>query len=269
MGGFHGGHSSGGGGGFHGGHSGGGSFHSHSRGPRYHTTIIHTGGYTSSYNQYGRKNSKKSFISSFLGGLIAIVVGIILFIAIATPKTTYATITRTNTVGSRYDMYEVYDFEYEYNGKTYYGSGDDDLNSDGSYNINVGETYTLYLHVYSNASYEFENQTKGAIIVSAIFILIGGFFVINTVLLYKKYKKRLAEVGDANGDGVVNEEDIEYAEKKNSGKADGVYDGARAATADNTYDEMRKDPRKVCPYCGSFADVNDSFCQNCGGKLNN
>ena len=127
----------------------------------------------------------------------------------------------------------------------------------------------VYLHIYSNSSYSFENSTGIALVLGLVFGGIGILLISNTLRIHIKYKKKLEEIGDINGDGLLNEADIEYAEKLNEGKADGVYDGARDATAYNTYNEMKKDFRKVCPYCGQYANETDSFCSHCGGALSN
>lgn len=275
MGGFHGGHSSGGGshGGFHGGHS---SHHSSGYSGSYSThthRVVHGKHYIDGKRHYGpyygMSGSGKpiSFFTSLIIGIVVLFVGIGLFILIATPKTATAVITRTNKAYDGSAAYEVYDFEYYYGGKTYTGYGDDDLGPGGSYTINVGEKYTLYLHIYSNSSYSFENSTGIGIGLGLGFGAVGLILIINTIRIYAKYKKKLKEIGDINGDGILNEADVAYAEAKEEGMADGAYDGARDATSYNTYNEMKKDFRKICPYCGSYANPEDSFCTNCGGRL--
>ncbi len=277
MGGFHGGHSSGGhssGGGFHGGHhSSSHSYHGGSHSSYHVHTVVHGHHYINGKRyygpNYGMNGSGKviSFFTSLLIGIIFLLVGIGLYVLMATPKTATATITNTWIASDGYEKYEGYDFEYSYGGKTYTGYGDDDLAYDGSYTINVGEKYTLYLHVYSNSSYSFKNNTDIAVVLGLIFGGVGLLLTLNTLRIHIKYKKKLQEIGDINGDGKLDEADIEYAEKLNHGKADGAYDGAREATAYNTYNEIKKDFRKVCPYCGSYANPTDSFCTNCGGRL--
>ena len=272
MGGFHGGHSGGGGGGFHGGshhssHSSGsyhsGGYHSH----HHYYGGVYIGG-RGSYNGQSNPSKPVSFFTSLIVGIVLAVIGIILFIALATPISATAVITKTSkTHDYNYVEYEVYDFEYTVAGKTYTGYGDDDLTASGDYSILVGEKYTVHVRLLNHSNYSFKDQTPIAAIVSSIFLLIGLGLAINATRVYIAYRKRLKEVGDANGDGVINEKDIEYVDKKGSGMADGAYDGARAATAENVYNEMKKDPRKVCPYCNQYVDEKDLFCPHCGGQI--
>ncbi|MBQ9899979.1 MAG: zinc ribbon domain-containing protein [Acholeplasmatales bacterium] len=274
MGGFHGGHSGGHSGGFHGGshhssHSSGGGYHHHSHhvvgGVHYIDGRRHYGPY------YGMSGNGKpiSFFTSLIVGIVFIFIGLIVFLSLSTPRTATAVITKTSmaTDTETNQKYEVYDFEYEVGGKTYTGYGDDDLTASGDYSILEGEKYTIHVHLLNPADYSFNDQTPLAAIIGGIFWVIGLALSANTIRVYIAYKKKLKEVGDANGDGIVNEKDIEYADKKESGMADGAYDGARDATAENVYNEMKKDTRKVCPYCDSFVAPDANFCVNCGGKL--
>lgn len=265
MGGFHGGHSSGSsgssGGGFHGGHSS--SSGSGNNSPRdsfvHFIDTVHYG------NSHG---NPMTLAGTIFIAIVMIGIGILAFLLIATPRHATATITRTNIVGSRYDRYEVYDFEYVVDDKTYYGSGDDDLNSDGTLNINVGEKYTVYLHLFRNDTYVFEDKTLIGFIFGGVFFVIGVVIAGSSIFIFIKHKRLLRETGDANNDGKVNEYDLQYVDEKNSGMSDGAYLGARDATRDNVYDELRREkPRKVCPYCGAFVDDEDLLCTKCGGTL--
>ena len=276
MGGFHGGHSSGGGGssgGFHGGHSSSHHSYSSSQHRSSFARNVHVRGVHFSSNKkynisYGTSNGRPmTFLGSLLISILLIGIGLFVFFLVATPRHATATITRTNIVGT-YDRYEIYDFEYEVNGQKYYGDGDDDLNSDGSLNVNVGDKYTLYLHVFKDDSYEFEDKTLLGSLFGGVFFFIGLLIFVSSILTYIKYKRLLSEIGDANNDGKIDENDIAYEDGKKGGMADGAYLGARDATKENVYDELRKEkPKKVCPYCGSYVKEEDLFCTQCGGKL--
>ena len=271
MGGFHGGHSGGGGhssgGGFHSGHSSHSSHSSYHRSHNTHVRGVYIGSkrYTVSY---GTSNGRPmSFVGSLLLGFLFVCIGVFVFLMVSTPRHATATITKASIVGSGFDQYEVYDFEYVVNGVTYTGYGDDDLKSDGTLSIEVGEKYTLYLHLISNNKYEFEDKTPLGAGFGGIFAVIGVFVILNSFKNYLKYRRLLMEVGDANNDGKINEYDLEYADKKNSGMSDGAYLGAKEATKENVYDELKV--KRTCPYCGSLVRDTDLFCQQCGGRLTN
>lgn len=266
MGGFHGGHSGGGGGGFHGGSHSSFSHHSYSHSSHSH----YSGGiFISNRSINVSGGSRKASIpeTTFIG-ILLIIIGIISFLFIATPRHTIATIIDTDIATDSYEKYEVYDFEYYVNGIRYTGYGDDDLNADGTLSIEVGEKYTLYLRLLGDTSYSFSDQTPTGFLIGGVLSAFGIFAIAHAVKAYVKFRKELAEVGDANGDGKVDKYDIEYAKKKKTGMADGAYDGARDATAENVYDELRKEkPKRVCPYCGSLVGDEHLFCVQCGGRL--
>lgn len=269
MGGFHGGHS-GGGGGFHGGSSHHSSYHS-------------SGHYHSSYRSYGtrihigpgfiinssgnkiKKSRMSQIISLFAVAVFLIMFGTILFLPLFDIPTK-ATITRATITGSSYDKYEVYDFEYEHNNRTYYGYGDDDLTSDGELSIKEGEEYTLYISPFFPSDYRFKSSAVIAVALLVLFYGLGTFFLVQGILKYRYFKKQLAIVGDANKDGVINEDDLDYVESKAHGKSEGAYEGTKAAEAENAYQENKVYRR--CPYCDSIVDDNAKFCQNCGSNLN-
>ncbi|MCR5350135.1 MAG: zinc ribbon domain-containing protein [Acholeplasmatales bacterium] len=264
MGGFHGGHSGGHGGGFHGGHSGGYRSHHTYYGGRHY---INGRRYYGAYYGMGRNGKPISFFTSLIFGILLIFFGFMLFFVIATPKSATAVVTKTSKAYDSTGAYEIYDFEYDYNGVTYYGHGDDDLGSGGSYTVNVGEEYTVYLHLYSNSVYEFENETGSGVIALAIFGILGLVLVLNTVGIYSRYKQKLSEIGDVNGDGKLDEQDIEYSENKNNGASLGAYEGAKEAAKENTIKEMKKECRVSCPFCDSVLPEGSTFCPNCGARI--
>lgn len=272
MGGFHGGHSGGHSGGFHGGsHS---SYHhssSSSYSPR--PVVVHTvrGGhhylngkrYYGAY--YGLSNGKPQTLGGILAiGFFCLLLGFILFAALfRVPRN--ATVTRVNKTGSYYDQYEVYDFDYSYGGVTYHGYGDDDLNSDGSFSIKEGETYTVYVNPFNPSSYSFDNTATFGILAIIFLGGVGIIIIVRAFKIYRHHQKELEAVGDINGDGVIDDKDLEYADSINKGQADGAYEGVRKAEAENQY-RANKIIRR-CPYCDSIVDDDAKFCSNCGSNL--
>ena len=265
MGGFHGGHSSGGGGGFHGGHSSHSSHSSHSyRSSSYRSTrIYHTsGGGAHVSTPRGRRSS--ILIKSIVFGLIFIMIGIVAF-TLLFDVAVKATITKASITGPENDKYEVYDFEYQYNNHTYYGYGDDDLTSSGELSIDVGETYTLYVNPIAPTNYKFDSDAAAGIVMLLIFVSAGITFIVIGLVNFMKIQKELKRIGDANRDGVVDERDLEYAAKLASGQADGAYEGAKAAEAENTY--LKNKVYRRCKYCDSIVGDDARFCHNCGSNL--
>ena len=266
MGGFHGGHSGGSHGGFH-----GGSHHSYHSSSSHHSYRssggrIHIGPgiiINSSGNRV-KKSRMSQIVGFFVAAVFLIMFGIILFLG-AFDVSTKATVTRTNIVGTGYNKYEVYDFEYKYNNKTYYGYGDDDLAADGTLSIKEGEQYTLYINPFVPSTYRFESNAVPAIMLFILFDGVGIFFLVQGILKYKYFKKQLAIVGDANKDGIVNEADLDYVEAKGHGKAEGAFEGTKQAEAENAYNETKIIRR--CPYCDSIVDDDAKFCSNCGSNL--
>lgn len=266
MGGFHGGHSSGSHGGFH-----GGSHHSHSSGHRSYRSSsvrVHYGpgvGIHISGNA-PKKSRLSQIIGCFFGAFITILFGIIFLIALM-DVAVKATITKTNISSTGFSKYEVYDFEYKYNNKTYYGYGDDDLDSNGELTINVGETYTLYVNPFIPSNYKFNSSAVIAVLLFIVLDGVGIFLIIKGALGIKKYRRLLQQVGDANKDGIINEDDIDYAEAKAKGKTDGVYEGTKTAETENAYQENKI--YRHCAYCDSIVDEDAKFCPNCGASLLN
>lgn len=267
MGGFHGGHSSGGGGGFHGGHSS----HSHSshsshsyRSSSYRSTrIYHTsGGGVYIGGSRGRRTS--SLVKYLIFGIMFIMIGIISFIAFF-DVAVKATITKASIVGPENDKYEIYDFDYYYNNKQYSGYGDDDLTSSGELSINVGETYTLYVNPIAPSNYKFDSDAPIGLMMLLIFVSGGIALIVIGIVNYTKIQKELKKVGDANKDGVVDERDLEYADKVASGQAEGAYEGTKAAEAENAYQKNKIHRR--CKFCDSIVSDDASFCPNCGSNL--
>lgn len=260
MGGFHGGHSGGGGGhssgGFHGGshNSGSSSYHSaHSviDGKHYINGKRYYGAY---YGMSGNRPMKFGGVIAI--GVVLIAFGLFLFFLMFKVSTT-ATITRTWDNGS----YELYDFEYEYNGKKYHGYGDDDFDAFGHYTINVGDEYTLYISPTNPASYDFKSN-NGVGVFCLLFVSgIGALIIIFSIRTKIKHDRELQLVGDINKDGKIDDKDLEYADAINSGKKEGAYQ----ASKENEY--LEKKIYRRCPYCDSIVDENDKFCTNCGSNL--
>ena len=264
MGGFHSGHSSGGGG-FHGGHSHSSSHSSYHSSRSYHSTRIYYGGGGHSYYYGGGRGRRSTLLTKYLiFGILSIVLGILILIALM-DVAVKAKITKASIVGSGYDKYEVYDFEYEYLNKTYHGYGDDDLDYNGELTIREGEIYTLYVNPFIPSKYKFESDASIAITMFLMFTAGGIALIVVGIVSHKKFKAELAKVGDANKDGVIDEKDLEYAEKVAQGQADGAYEGTKTATAENTYQEKKIYRR--CPFCDSIVDDDAKFCPNCGSNL--
>ena len=268
MGGFHGGHS-GGSGGFHGGsHHSSHSSHSHSSHSSHSSgSRIHVGpGFIISSSGNRIKKSRVSQIIAFFAiAVFLIMFGTTVFLPLFDVPTK-ATITKAQITGSGYSQYEVYDFEYEFNHRTYFGYGDDDLTADGELSIKVGEEYKLYVSPFFPSDYRFESKAVKGVAFLILFYGLGTFFIVQGIIKYRYFKKQLALVGDANKDGIVNEADLDYVESQAHAKTEGAYEGTKAAEAENAY--LKNKIYRRCPYCDSIVDDNAKFCSNCGSNLN-
>lgn len=111
------------------------------------------------------------------------------------------------------------------------------------------------LRLFIPESYSFESENGPAFILLFIGLGLGALIIGNTINNLKLYKKRLEAIGDLNGDGKLDEKDIEiYLSRKN-----------------NLDDKKEELQNRVCPYCDSLVSINDRFCQQCGaalGKIN-
>ena len=262
MGGFHGGHSGGHSGGFHGGSSRSHSSHSTTHHYSHSSFHIYSGGRSS--NSYNRSRVANIFVYFFLS-ILFIIFAIVAF-ALCMDVAVKATITKAQITKSGNYKYEVYDFEYKYNNMTYYGYGDDDLAADGSLSIKEGETYTLYVSITNPSDYRFKSKATIAIVALIGFGGLSIFFLTKGIILFIRFKRQLRQIGDANNDGLINESDIDYAEAKNSGIADGIYEGTKKAETENAY--LKNKIYRRCPYCDSIVDDDAKFCPNCGSNLN-
>lgn len=284
MGGFHGGHSSGGhsGGGFHGGHSSHSSYHS-SHHSSYHSssvtyvsrpTIVHTvrdgRHYLNGKRYYGAYygvsgDRPRTFASYFSMGLVPFIIGLVIFFAFLRVGTT-ATVTDTYETYDQYHVkYEKYDFEYYFNGVRYSGYGDDDLDASGHFTILKGNHYEIYVNPINPSSYSFENNTAIGIIAFGILGSIGMFIMVRAVSIKRKHDKELAAVGDINKDGIINDADLAYAEALHQGEAHGAYEGTYQATKENEY--LRNKVYRRCPHCDTILDDDAKFCPQCGSNL--
>lgn len=297
MGGFHGGHSSHhSSGGFHSGsHHSSHSYSSHrsySSGSHYHSSSSGSS-YTSSYSRpttsytpihtmknghhyihgkryygayYGIRHGKPVTLASRIGIAIFLIIFGIFFFTLFFRVQTTATVTHTYTVRDAYgDNYETYDFIYYYNGKPYYGYGDDDLSYSGTYTILEGETYTIYVSPTNPSTYSFENNSGWGFAFLIILGGIGTIILVKSIRIYIHHKKELEAVGDINGDGIIDDKDLEYADSLHQGKSEGAYEGIKKATEENTYQENKVYRR--CAYCDSIVEPDDKFCPNCGSNL--
>lgn len=275
MGGFHGGvgggggrsggGSRGGGGGFHGGggpHYGGGP-HSNYRPPV--RIGYHHHGHIYYRPYYGTSNGKPmTFRGAVTLGLILMGVGLTAFVSIYHKPCT-ATILTTSTVTDGYNSYkyEEYTFSYNFNDKTYTGYGEDDLNYDGTYTVNKGEHYTVYVGLIDHTSYQFESNNAIAYIFAGFLIIPGAAVLGSAISKNAKFKRDLKEIGDVNGDGKIDEKDLEYDEKINKA----TTEGATQAAKENAYDEVRYSKAQYCTYCGCKLSDNDKRCPSCGANV--
>ena len=268
MGGFHGGHGGGHSGGFHGGSHH--SYHSYSGGyssrPIVKHTIVNGHHYLNGVRHYGgyygidAYGKPRSFSSKIASGVLFAIIGLVLFIFLFKLPCD-AVVTRAEKAYD-YTYYEVYDFDYNYLGKTYHGHGDDDLGYNG-FTVNVGEHYTVYVSPFVPSSYSFENHSVFAIIALIAGIGVSVIIIVPTIKEYIRHQRELEAVGDANGDGVVNDTDLEYVDLMNHGKAEGAYVGNKKAEEEKNYIKNRA----RCPYCDAIVTVNDKFCSKCGSNL--
>ena len=175
---------------------------------------MHLEGKKPSRYEYGRWGNGKplSFLSSMIIASIIIIVGIVCFIFVSTPNKTTAYVTNTMVLSDSDGYYEGYDFYYVYDGKTYTGHGNKDLNKDGTFKIKVGDTKKIYLHIYDDSKYELSDKSGYSLLCLFVFCGMGLLIMINSIRIFIKHKKVLAEIGDANGDGKVNEKDLDYSD---------------------------------------------------------
>lgn len=274
MGGFHGGHSGGGhssGGGFHGGsHS---SFHSSSYSSYTRPTVIHTvkngrhyldgKRYYGAY--YGMQGDKpRSFGAFFAMGFFLLVFGILMFLTFFRVGT-QARVTYAWKGHDQSGPYELYDFEYYFYGEPHKGYGDDDLDYKGDFTVKVGETYEIYVSPFNPSSYSFKNTSTIGFVFFTISAAIGGFIMTKAVLIKRKHDKELAEVGDINGDGVINDADLAYADSLREGKNAGAFEGSYQAHKENEY--LKQKVYRRCPHCDTILDDDAKFCPQCGSNL--
>lgn len=262
MGGFHGGHS--GGGGFHGGHSSGS--HSSFRSYNSHTTVYVGNVETRTYNNveqetivykgktykkpdYGTSNGKRMTFKGAvsLGGFL-VALGLFLLMILLRVRTD-AVITKTSLANDG-DYYEVYDFEYKRNGKTYKGYGDDDAYYDYytdtyRYSILEGEVYDIYVSPIIPSIYDFSSSANVGAAFCQIFTVAGVVIIVSSIYKRKKFLESLEELGDLNGDGKIDEGDFDYAKN-------------------HPYQEPKI--QKKCPYCESVLDDDATECKSCGAK---
>ena len=251
MGGFGGGHSSGGShGGFGGGH--------YSSNGSYSKRVFFHGRY---YNySYGSHNGKPmGFVSAIVSGVIIFLVGLFIFFLTFTNET-MATITKADfAVDSNHTTYEIYEFEYNYNNQTYTGHGDDDvIYNFGEYKFryNVGESYPLYVHFINPSWYDFEDSKYIAVIALSLTSFISGSIIISTLFTRKRRQKILSEIGDYNHDGKIDEKDID------------TYSGNTNQSDINIkdFDNIAKTPVRYCKYCGNKLYENQ-WCESCMKKI--
>ena len=196
------------------------------------------------------KNNKVITSTCRYLGYVGVLFGIVLLILFY-PHTCKATITETNIVSRFGDTYETYQFSYEFGGVLYFGSGDDDLAYvNGGYEKTIleGDVYDVYVALVSPSDYQFERGNLatgfgvGILVFSTVLIVVGA-------LTRKKYLISIRHIGDLNGDGKVNEKDIEIYNKQ-------AYL--------NMFENYTK--RDLCPYCGSKLDKKSLFCTKCGAR---
>jgi len=224
-------------GGFHGGHSSGG-----------HSSGGHSGGHSGSGHSFYVGHSNRIYATNrfpLVGMLIVVafgvfflVFGIMGFVQDLTVKTT-ATITDTYTLYDN-EPYEGYDFTYTYKGKTYTGSGDDDLTSSGDYKVLVGEEYDIYVAVLRPNIYHFEDQKVNAFVIIVIFGGAGAIMIIASIRSYIKSEKKRLE---------------EKAKKKleTTGEPLKEYVGQSRVSGIT----------KRCPYCDAVIPEEVTKCPNC------
>ena len=198
---------------------------------------------------------KPAVAASIIFAIIVLFIGIFLFTHIYT-ESHVATVTNVNLATDRGEHYETYDFVYVVNGRQYTGHGDDDLlyyysDNNFEYSVKVGEKYTIYTDLLNPSNYQYESHNGGAFLVLFVALGIAALIIGNTINNLKLYKKRLESIGDLNGDGKIDEKDLE------------IY-LSRMNTMGDKKEELQN---RVCPYCDSLVPINDRFCKQCGAAL--
>ncbi len=240
MGGFHGGH--------HGGGHHGGGFHSHS-------SFSFSGG-SSRHHYYGGGYRENLTIEQKMGvSIIGAIVGILLIIFWFKVPTT-ATITATNVYKENSVYYEEYSFDYDMYWHTFEGYGEDKLGYDSSYlPTKVGEKYTLYVSPFIPTYYDYDTGFLTYGIMALIFTPIEIFVFIYNLSLYRDKRRRLLLIGDLNGDGVIDEKDLEFKR---------LQDLTEANKSNNSIENKTNTKLNFCLDCGFSISENETKCPNCG-----
>lgn len=215
---------------------------------------------TEAYNQLvvvsrQPKSNRISTIGLRVFGFCLIALGLILFIFLAQAKVE-AKVIKADWETDYGEYYEVYDFTYEYGGITYIGHGDDDpayVNGERVFDIKVGEVYYLYVNKTNPSQYSFE-EDKAHVVWSFILWISGSLLVVAGFVSRKKYLVSIRHIGDLNGDGKINEADVEIYNRQE-------YERLEKEMKENL---NKKKNISYCIYCGKKIQDSDTTCPYCG-----
>lgn len=203
------------------------------------------------------KNKLKTKLMRIFG-YVLIGLGVVFFFLLEEYRYT-ATITSATLVRDYNDeVYEVYTFSYNVNGRRFTGRGDDDaaytLDGERYFDIAVGEEYTIYASILTPGDYHFSpsNTNVAATILSCG---AGLVLVVIGVISRKRFLISIQYVGDLNNDGKIDEADLIIFNRQEHEKR---------------MEELKRKQKNKnrCIYCGEKIPKNKLFCPQCGASRN-
>lgn len=199
------------------------------------------------------KNKKVTKAFRIIGYVFLAIATIFLFL-FGTASTT-ATVDSVNMATGPYnEKYEEYTFNYTVGSIVYHGNGEDDLvykNGTYVYDIEVNDVYPIYYYRVAPQFYSFSKDPQIGWVIT--FYITGAIFLIIGIVFRRRYLKQIDFVGDLNGDGKINEKDLElYQEKLKKIQEEFV----------NTDTVIKK-----CPFCDKTVAQDEGNCPYCGGVL--
>ncbi|MCR5113833.1 MAG: zinc ribbon domain-containing protein [Acholeplasmatales bacterium] len=203
------------------------------------------------YDEYGfgaSVNGKRiGLVKSILVELLILVIGLIIFVFVATPVKTTGTVLGYYQLEQRDEDHRIityYEVAYSYtiNGKEYRGTSKNPLRS-----YTEGENITVYTRILVPSNSTIYNESVVAFIILGA---CGGFslvLVCLTLVSYGKYRKMLKEREYV-------ESDPEALERKRLEDLRAMAGNTELAT-------------KQCPYCNTIIGLLDDHCPSCGADL--
>lgn len=179
--------------------------------------------------------TRLSFIASIIIGLLWSFIGLIIIFFLST-VTKSATIINTKPSFDR--DYVIYEFEYNYLGKSYVGNSKERLGYSGQ-EYHVGDTLEIYVYSYDGSKYELRSNARYILFVILILVVPGFTEIGISIYKRKMHLKDLEEIGDINNDGIIDEKDF------------------------NALPTIPNVTNKKCPNCGESIYSKALICPKC------